>query len=109
MILPQISWGDAASNVADVIITAYVIYGVLLLPLPYPNPDQIVRLWEQNAKGGQMNFADPNFEDVRSQSRNFPRRSGSRSTSASPKQTTRIHAVFCNNRLAPAMQRGSRM
>lgn len=31
MILPQISWGDAASNVADVIITAYIVYGVLLL------------------------------------------------------------------------------
>jgi putative ABC transport system permease protein len=48
-----------------------VIYGVLLRPLPYPNPDQIVRLWEQNSNGGRMNFADPNFEDVRSQSRNL--------------------------------------
>ena len=48
-----------------------VIYGVLLRPLPYPSPDQIVRLWEQNERGGQMNFADPNFEDVRSQARNL--------------------------------------
>jgi ABC-type antimicrobial peptide transport system permease subunit len=46
-----------------------VIYGVLLRPLPYPEPDQIVRLWEQNSSGGRMNFSDPNFEDVRSQSR----------------------------------------
>src|SRR5215470_5969534 len=44
-----------------------VVYGVLLRPLPYRNADQIVRLWEQNAEGGRMNFADPNFEDVRSQ------------------------------------------
>jgi len=44
-----------------------VVYGVLLRPLPYPKPDQIVGLWEVNAKGGRMNFADPNFEDVRSQ------------------------------------------
>jgi putative ABC transport system permease protein len=44
-----------------------VVYGVLLRPLPYRNPEQIVRLWEQNDTGGRMNFADPNFEDLRSQ------------------------------------------
>lgn len=44
-----------------------VVYGVLLRPLPYRNPDQIVRLWEQSDTGVHMNFADPNFEDVRAQ------------------------------------------
>jgi predicted permease len=44
-----------------------VVYGVLLRPLPYPKPDQIVELREVSAKGGRMSFADPNFEDVRSQ------------------------------------------
>ncbi len=44
-----------------------VVYGVLLRPLPYPKPDQIVELREINDKGGQMNFADPNFEDIHSQ------------------------------------------
>jgi len=44
-----------------------VVYGVLLRPLPYRNAQQIVRVWEQNEAGGHMNFADPNFEDVRSQ------------------------------------------
>jgi len=39
--------------------------------LPYPKPDQIVDLREVNAKGGRMHFADPNFEDVRSQSHAF--------------------------------------
>src|SRR5467141_1917109 len=43
-----------------------VVYGVLLRPLPYPNPDQIVQLWEVNAKGGRMNFPEPNFTDIRS-------------------------------------------
>src|SRR6266849_4669748 len=38
-----------------------VVYEVLLRPLPYENPDQIVRLWEVNANGHEMNFADPNF------------------------------------------------
>jgi predicted permease len=48
-----------------------VVYGVLLRPLPYPKPDQIVDLREVNAKGGRMNIADPNFEDIRSQSHAF--------------------------------------
>src|SRR6202050_4481083 len=43
-----------------------VVYGVLLRPLPYPNPDRIVALSEINHKGGNMNFADPNFLDLRS-------------------------------------------
>lgn len=46
-----------------------VVYGVLLRPLPYDKPEQIVRVWELNAKGGRMQFTDPNFEDIRSQSR----------------------------------------
>jgi predicted permease len=48
-----------------------VVYGVLLRPLPYPKPDQIVDLRELNAKGGRMSFADPNFEDIRSQNRSL--------------------------------------
>ncbi len=45
-----------------------VVYGVLLRPLPYDRPNQIVRLWEADDHGHRMNFTDPNFEDIRSQS-----------------------------------------
>lgn len=45
-----------------------VVYGVLLRPLPYENPDQIVRMWEMSARGRRMQWSDPNFEDMRSQS-----------------------------------------
>jgi len=44
-----------------------VVYGILLRPLPYPKPDQIVQVWEVDGKGEQMQFADPNFIDVRDQ------------------------------------------
>jgi len=48
-----------------------VFYGVLLRPLPYSHPEQLVHLREMNAQGGQMNFSDPNFEDIRDQSRSL--------------------------------------
>jgi predicted permease len=44
-----------------------VVYGVLLRPLAYDKPDQIVQLRELNDRGHGMNFSDPNFEDIRSQ------------------------------------------
>ena len=48
-----------------------VVYGVLLRPLPYQHPEQIMRLWEQSDTGVHLNFADPNFEDVREQNRSL--------------------------------------
>ncbi len=48
-----------------------VVYGVLLRPLPYYKPDQIVRVWEVSARGNRMQFADPNFEDMRAQARSL--------------------------------------
>jgi predicted permease len=48
-----------------------VVYGVLLRPLPYPQPERIVTVSEANAKYGQMDFADPNFEDMRAFNRSL--------------------------------------
>ena len=48
-----------------------VVHGVLLRPLSYDHPDRIVELHEVNARGHEMHFADPNFEDVRSRGRSL--------------------------------------
>src|SRR6185312_10847325 len=46
-----------------------IVDGVLLRPLPYPQAERIVQLREVNAKGGKMQFAEPNFVDLRARSR----------------------------------------
>ncbi len=48
-----------------------VVDGVLLRPLSYFQPDRIVKLGEMGSKGGTMNFADPNFDDLRAMNRSL--------------------------------------
>ncbi|HEX3154982.1 MAG TPA: ABC transporter permease, partial [Candidatus Angelobacter sp.] len=48
-----------------------VVYGVLLRPLPYDRPEQLVQVWEKGAKGQEMNLADLNFQDFRDQNRSL--------------------------------------
>ena len=42
-----------------------VVRGVLLRPLPYPEPTELVRIWELNEQGGQMGIAWSNYQDWR--------------------------------------------
>jgi putative ABC transport system permease protein len=48
-----------------------VVYGVLLRPLPYTNPNRIMAVFEVSAEGRWAHLADPNFDDFRDQNRSF--------------------------------------
>jgi putative ABC transport system permease protein len=48
-----------------------VVYGVLVRPLPYPDPGRIVELSELDGAGRRMRLADPNFRDLKEQNRSF--------------------------------------
>jgi predicted permease len=48
-----------------------VVYGVLLRPLPYSQPDRIMHLWQISQRGTRLQFPDPNFEDLRDQNGTF--------------------------------------
>jgi predicted permease len=48
-----------------------VVEAVLLRALPYPNPQQIARVWEAAPGGHRMNLSDPNFDDFQSQNSTF--------------------------------------
>ncbi|MGA8143752.1 MAG: ABC transporter permease [Candidatus Acidiferrales bacterium] len=48
-----------------------VVYGVLLRPLPYPNSNRIMAVFEVTSEGRPSRVADPNFDDFRDQSRSF--------------------------------------
>lgn len=47
-----------------------VVRGVLLRPLPYPEPERIVQVWQLN-DGKENQFSTANFADMREQSRSF--------------------------------------
>ncbi len=49
-----------------------VVNGVLLEPLPYPDSDRIVRLYQVDANGRRGgNISDPNFQDWKDSTRSF--------------------------------------
>jgi ABC-type antimicrobial peptide transport system permease subunit len=48
-----------------------VVYGVLLRPLPFDKPEQLIQVWEKSSSGNDMNLADLNFQDLRAQNRSL--------------------------------------
>ena len=60
-----------ALGIGSNVLIYSVIRAVFLDPLPYDEPDRIVRLAELDAEGNGPNPADPNFNDLEQQSRSF--------------------------------------
>ena len=48
-----------------------VVYGVMLRPLPFPDSDRLMAIWEINHRGTYSRLADPNFDDFRDRNRTF--------------------------------------
>ena len=48
-----------------------VVEAVLLRPLPFPKPQQVMTVWELSANGHRMHLADPNFLDFRGENQTF--------------------------------------
>jgi predicted permease len=48
-----------------------VIYAVLIQPLPFRDPGQLVRIWETHPALAQLQVTAPDFRDWRSQARSF--------------------------------------
>ena len=48
-----------------------VINAVLIKPLPYPQPDRLVRIYEKSPQFDQMSVSYPNYLDWREQSQSF--------------------------------------
>ncbi len=61
-----LSLGIGAATVAFNLVNA-----VLLKPLPFPEPDRLVTLWERRATGQELTASFPNFEDWRDRARSF--------------------------------------
>ena len=48
-----------------------VVNGVLLRPLPYPQPDRLVSLWERTSRAPRVHVSFPNFRDWHDRTRSF--------------------------------------
>ena len=49
-----------------------LVYGILVQPLPFPDPDRLVMVWEKNPRGIDRNsVSPPNFTDYRTRSTVF--------------------------------------
>jgi predicted permease len=48
-----------------------VVYGILMSPLPFPEPDRLVRVWDENSAGRPMDTAWVSFLDWHERARSF--------------------------------------
>jgi putative ABC transport system permease protein len=86
-----------------------IVNAVLLRPLPFKNPDQLVMLWQEYPKRGwpaHVTFSMPNYVDVRTQSRvleNAGAFSESAHTLAGDAEPVRLNTLRLSASLLPTL------
>ncbi|HEX6158973.1 MAG TPA: ABC transporter permease [Thermoanaerobaculia bacterium] len=48
-----------------------IVSAILLRPLPFPQPDQLIAVRASNAGVAELSFSLPNYDDLRAQAKNF--------------------------------------
>ena len=82
-----------------------VVNGVLLRPLPYPEADRIVRLWEHTSRSERVNVSYPNLVDWRERLKTFSAIAGyqgSTTTVLGGSEPTFTHAISRTSATAPS-------
>jgi putative ABC transport system permease protein len=91
-----------------------VANAVILRPLPFREPERLVRIWETNPSSDQFSASDPNYLDWRARNRSFAELAAYRSNSMNlvgdgqPEQLTAIgvtHTLFPLLGVAPRVGR----
>jgi predicted permease len=66
LVILTLALGIAANSVVFSVVDA-----VVLEPLPFPEPDRLVRLWEKTPEGERFSTSDPNYLDYREHNSTF--------------------------------------
>jgi putative ABC transport system permease protein len=90
-----------ALGIAANAVTFTILKATLLRPLPYPEPDRIVKLWETRTQGvfAQMEFSSPDFLDYREHNQVFETLGGYSPLSATlqgPQGAEQVHVAVCS-------------
>jgi len=93
-----------ALGIAANAVTFSVLKATLLNPLPYPEPDRLVQLWETRSAGGfsRFEFSSPDFEDFRERNQVFEALGGYSSVGATylgPQGAEQVNATVCSANL----------
>jgi len=84
-----------------------VVNGVLLNPLPFPNPDRLVSLYGRDANFSQSSISYPNFQDWQKQNKTFAALGASRSENynlTGVGEPERVHAHMISADFLTALQ-----
>lgn len=69
-------------GIGGITVMFSVVDAVLLRPLPFPDADNLVRIWELTREGDRFSFSDPTYLDLRAEARHLESVAAFRETGA---------------------------